>query len=303
MIDTLFLSALLPALGVQRLTEALITRPGLYLSRVQYLPLICINTRSRVRWLIAVQQNRWSQSTFDQYRPNHIRSCEASHCRASLSPQRDCLRTRRTSPVRLLGRSRLVVSFPANVGRPEVDTAVSFPRRRLWIQALTPIKVLAVARDALLAAAKTDARLSNLLFSAAASAAEAADERADMMRVKNAAERIAQFLLEMEIRLSTRGVIDLPMSRSQIGDYFGVRIETVSRTFSAFQKEKIIQFRDRKQRQMAICDKRRLQQLASDASDFDYWSILKRRKSVNGRRLVAKIEARDPATGPIAGLN
>jgi len=39
----------------QRL-EARITRPGLYLSRVQYLPLICINTRSRVRWLIAVQQ-------------------------------------------------------------------------------------------------------------------------------------------------------------------------------------------------------------------------------------------------------
>ena len=117
----------------QRL-EARITRPGLYLSRVQYLPLICINTRSRVRRLIAVQQSRWSQSTFDQYRPNHIRSCEASHSRASLSPQRDCLRTRRTSPVRLLGRSRLVVSFPANVGRPEVDTAVSFPRRRLWIR-------------------------------------------------------------------------------------------------------------------------------------------------------------------------
>jgi CRP/FNR family transcriptional regulator, nitrogen fixation regulation protein len=173
--------------------------------------------------------------------------------------------------------------FGYEIGRHHRDT----------VQALTPIKVLAVARDALLAAATTDARLSNLLFSAAASAAEAADERADMMLVKNAAERIAQFLLEMEIRLSTRGVIDLPMSRSQIGDYFGVRIETVSRTFSAFQKEKIIQFRDRKQRQMVICDKRRLQQLASDASDFDYWSILKRRKSVNGRRLVAKNEARE----------
>jgi len=284
----------------QRL-EARITRPGLYLSRVQYLPLICINTRSRVRWLIAVQQSRWSQSTFDQYRPNHIRSCEASHSRASLSPQRDCLRTRRTSPVRLLGRSRLVVSFPANVGRPEVDTAVFFPgdgfgyevgrHHRDTVQALTPIKVLAVARDALLAAATTDARLSNLLFSAAASAAVAADERADMMRVKNAAERIAQFLLEMEIRLSSRGVIDLPMSRSQIGDYFGVRIETVSRTFSAFQKEKIFEFRDRKQRQMVICDKRRLQQLASDASDFDYWSILKKgRKAANATKSMTRAE-------------
>ena len=59
--------------------------------------------------------------------------------------------------------------FGYEIGRHHRDT----------VQALTPIKVLAVARDALLAAATTDARLSNLLFSAAASAAEAADERAD----------------------------------------------------------------------------------------------------------------------------
>jgi CRP/FNR family nitrogen fixation transcriptional regulator len=170
--------------------------------------------------------------------------------------------------------------FGYEIGRHHRDT----------VQALTPIKVLAVTRDALLAAATTDARLSNLLFSAAASAAVAADERADMMRVKNAAERIAQFLLEMEI-ITTRGVIDLPMSRSQIGDYFGVRIETVSRTFSAFQRENIIQFRDRKQRQIVIRDKRRLQQLASDASDFDYWSILKKgRKAANATKSMTRAE-------------
>jgi len=171
--------------------------------------------------------------------------------------------------------------FGYEIGRHHRDT----------VQALTPIKVLAASRDALLAAANSDARLSSLLFSAAASAAVAAEGKADALRVRSSTERIAQFLLEMEIRLSTRGVIDLPMSRSQIGDYFGVRIETVSRTFSAFQRENIIQYRDRKQQQMAICYKRRLQQLASDASDFDYWSILKKgRKAANATKSMTRAE-------------
>ena len=140
------------------------------------------------------------------------------------------------------------------------------------VRALTNIKVLAASSGALRSAAKSDVRLSNLLFSAAASTALAAKEAADTLRVRTATEQIAQFLLEMEVRLSKRGIIDLPMSRSQIGDYFGLRLETVSRAINAFQREKIIQFRDREQRQIVIRDKRRLQNLASDASDFDYWS-------------------------------
>ena len=92
----------------------------------------------------------------------------------------------------------------------------------------------------------------------------------------------------MEVRLSRRGEIALPMGRRQIADHFGLRLETVSRAINAMQQEKIIQFRDREQRRVVIRDKQRLQRLASDASDFDYWSILKRRKTVNGRRLVAK---------------
>jgi CRP/FNR family transcriptional regulator, nitrogen fixation regulation protein len=169
------------------------------------------------------------------------------------------------------------------------------------VRALTNIKALAASRPALLLAAKSDARLSNLLFSAAASAALAADEKTDILRVKTATEQIAQFLLEMEVCLSKRGIIDLPMSRSQIADYFGVRIETVSRAINAFHREKIVQFRDREQRRIVIRDKRRLQKLASNASDFDYWSTPstpKRRKTVKGQRLVADKEgARDPATG------
>jgi CRP/FNR family transcriptional regulator, nitrogen fixation regulation protein len=159
--------------------------------------------------------------------------------------------------------------FGYEIGRHHRDSA----------QALTHTKLLAASREALLAAAKSNTRLSNLLFSAAANAAVVAEERADMLRVRTATEQIAQFLLEMEVRLSVRGQIDLPMRRHHIADYLGLTIETVSRTLSAFQREKIIQFRDRAQRKLVIRDKQRLQQLASDASDFDFWSILKRRKA------------------------
>ena len=121
---------------------------------------------------------------------------------------------------------------------------------------------------------------------------------ADIMRVRSATEQIAQFLLEMKVRLSKRGIIDLPMSRWQIADYFGLRIETVSRALSTFQRENIIKFQDSGQRRVVIRDRQRLQQLASDASDFDYWSILKHRKTVKGRRLAANEarETRPPGT-------
>jgi CRP-like cAMP-binding protein len=142
--------------------------------------------------------------------------------------------------------------------------------------------VLAAGRDALLRAAASNALLSNSLFSAAASAVLVAEENAEIRCVGTVTEKIAQFLLEMEVRLSSkRGEIDLPMRRHHIADFFGLTLETVSRTFSALQNKKIIQFRDQRQRRVVICDKPRLQELASDASIFENSRVLKSRKAMN----------------------
>ncbi len=61
----------------------------------------------------------------------------------------------------------------------------------------------------------------------------------------NAEERLAGFLLNLSQRLKARGYspleFHLRMSRAEIGSYLGMKLETVSRTFSAFQHQGLLE--------------------------------------------------------------
>ena len=61
----------------------------------------------------------------------------------------------------------------------------------------------------------------------------------------NAEERLAAFLLNLSQRLLARGwsatEFNLRMTRAEIGSYLGLKLETVSRTFSAFQKLRLLE--------------------------------------------------------------
>ena len=61
----------------------------------------------------------------------------------------------------------------------------------------------------------------------------------------NAEERLAAFLLNLSQRMKARGYsaseFHLRMSRAEIGSYLGMKLETVSRTFSAFQQQGLLQ--------------------------------------------------------------
>ncbi|HEY8051000.1 MAG TPA: fumarate/nitrate reduction transcriptional regulator Fnr [Ramlibacter sp.] len=61
----------------------------------------------------------------------------------------------------------------------------------------------------------------------------------------NAEERLAAFLLNLSHRMKARGYsareFHLRMSRAEIGSYLGMKLETVSRTFSAFQAQRLLE--------------------------------------------------------------
>ena len=61
----------------------------------------------------------------------------------------------------------------------------------------------------------------------------------------NSEERLAAFLLNLSHRLQVRGYsaseFHLRMSRAEIGSYLGMTLETVSRTFSAFQQLRLLE--------------------------------------------------------------
>ena len=79
-----------------------------------------------------------------------------------------------------------------------------------------------------------------------------------------AEERLAAFLLNLVQRLQARGFskseLILRMTREEIGSYLGMKLETVSRTFSKFADEGIIEV---KQRLIQIQDAEALQRLVN----------------------------------------
>ena len=79
-----------------------------------------------------------------------------------------------------------------------------------------------------------------------------------------AEERLAAFLLNLVQRLQARGFskseLVLRMTREEIGSYLGMKLETVSRTFSKFSDDGMV---DVKQRHIHILDAEALMQIVN----------------------------------------
>ncbi|MFN4005224.1 MAG: fumarate/nitrate reduction transcriptional regulator Fnr [Hylemonella sp.] len=83
-----------------------------------------------------------------------------------------------------------------------------------------------------------------------------------------AEERLAAFLLNLVQRLHARGFssseLILRMTREEIGSYLGLKLETVSRTFSKFVEDGIVEV---KQRHVRILDTEALQRLVNHTTE------------------------------------
>jgi CRP/FNR family transcriptional regulator, anaerobic regulatory protein len=82
----------------------------------------------------------------------------------------------------------------------------------------------------------------------------------------NAEERLALFLLDLSQRFAARGYspseFNLRMTREEIGSYLGMKLETVSRTLSRFQDERLIGVQ---QKRVRILNRARLERVMSRA--------------------------------------
>ncbi|WP_426954414.1 Crp/Fnr family transcriptional regulator [Muricoccus radiodurans] len=92
---------------------------------------------------------------------------------------------------------------------------------------------------------------------------EVAEEHMMTLGRKTAPERVATFLLRLADRAAVRGEtgpLSLPMSRADIADHLGLRLETVSRAFSDLQRRHVI--RQEGARQVIILDRALLANVA-----------------------------------------
>ena len=83
-------------------------------------------------------------------------------------------------------------------------------------------------------------KLENRLLQTASNELAAAQDQMVLLGRKSAAERVASFIVTLAARARQRRqpdkLLTIPMSRADIGDYLGLTIETVSRTFTRLRK-------------------------------------------------------------------
>lgn len=120
---------------------------------------------------------------------------------------------------------------------------------RFSAEAVSAATVIAYRRCPLETLALSDSPLARQVVATALINLERAQEHAVLLGRKSAMEKVATFLLDMAERThadethahETRAdAVELPMARSDIADYLGLTIETVSRTLTQLERDAVI---------------------------------------------------------------
>ena len=101
-----------------------------------------------------------------------------------------------------------------------------------------------------------------------------------LLLIKNAQERVGEFILDMEKRAPLGEYVELPMKRQDIADYLGLTIETVSRILTALEKRAVIEILPRQG--VIVRSHSLLQTVMADRRETPaIWSCLKKSTSEN----------------------
>ena len=135
----------------------------------------------------------------------------------------------------------------------------SGPAHRLTAEAIVDTTVRLVKRRSLEQAAGITVEVARSLWSMTAGELRHAEDHMLLLGRKNAIERVASFLLEMDRRLAVTGMMALPMCRRDIGDYLGLTLETVSRALSQLHSQGVLGFSGA--RQIVLRNRQRLRSM------------------------------------------
>jgi CRP/FNR family nitrogen fixation transcriptional regulator len=111
----------------------------------------------------------------------------------------------------------------------------------LSAEAVADAEVSMVRRSLIDNAANEDIAAAKALVTLMQRELHATQEHALVLGRKGAGERVAAFLLHLADRVTSSCEIDLPMSRADIADYLALTIETVSRAFTAMERDHTIE--------------------------------------------------------------
>ena len=135
----------------------------------------------------------------------------------------------------------------------------SGPTHRLTAEAVADTTVRLVKRRNLEQAAGITVQVARSLWAMTAGELRHAEDHMLLLGRKNAMERVASFLLEMDRRLAGTGMVALPMCRRDIGDYLGLTLETVSRALSQLHGDGVLGFSGA--RQIVLRNRQRLRNM------------------------------------------
>jgi CRP/FNR family transcriptional regulator, nitrogen fixation regulation protein len=114
-------------------------------------------------------------------------------------------------------------------------------QHHLTAEAVADSKILLFKRRQVEALAQRNMDAAREMWFVTADHLRHAEDHLLLLGRKTALERLAAFLIEMDIGHGNSGLFELPMSRRDIADYLGLTLETVSRGFSELQKKRALE--------------------------------------------------------------
>lgn len=112
--------------------------------------------------------------------------------------------------------------------------------RVLSAEAVGECTLISYRRRSVETLARTDEAVSRQIFQYAMQSLARAQGHSLLLGRRGAAEKVATFLLNWAAHSTDKGVVHLAMTRQDIADYLGLTIETVSRSFSQFERDGVI---------------------------------------------------------------